>query len=195
MFRQTAATAATLLAASATLLPLFKPDASRDYSGSPCLQGFFSDWREWSNVPGQLRTTGAFISDADGASQPSQEINLVGSDEGDKFWSLRGRFTDSARSKFIVDFSPKGGPANLFGYCSGADQIRWADGNSWWREPLQAGWARDPRSLASLKYLSQSEAAEVDAALMPTPGLTVERHTRPPEPNGDLRLDSLPPRP
>ena len=46
------------------------------------------------------------------------------------FWSLRGKFTDPTKTKVAVDFSPKGGPADLAGaYAEG--KLTWPDGNSW----------------------------------------------------------------
>ena len=170
---------ATIIVVSLTLHPLQQSGvhitpARRRALKSSCVNGFFSDWTEWSLSPGRLRTTGAFLSDAEGLS-PSKHFTLVGSDDGDAFWTLHGHFAGGAHDEFVVDFSPKGGPPSLGGRCDGADRILWADGNSWWREPSRrfAGWAKS-QPLAHLKYLSQAEAAAVDALLMRSPGLSVE---------------------
>ena len=127
---------ATIIVVSLTLHPLQQSGvhitpARRRALKSSCVNGFFSDWTEWSLSPGRLRTTGAFLSDAEGLS-PSKHFTLVGSDDGDAFWTLHGHFAGGAHDEFVVDFSPKGGPPSLGGRCDGADRILWADGNSWW---------------------------------------------------------------
>mmetsp|Transcript_107705 Transcript_107705/g.231885 ORF Transcript_107705/g.231885 Transcript_107705/m.231885 type:complete len:296 (-) Transcript_107705:42-929(-) len=63
----------------------------------------------------------------------SDAITLVGSDDGEAFWTLRGRVTDPAKGEFVIDFSPKGGPAGLRGTFS-QDRLTFADGNSWTRQ-------------------------------------------------------------
>jgi len=60
----------------------------------------------------------------------SDEITLVGSDDGESFWTLRGRIT--SKGKFVIDFSPKGGPADLHGAFS-QDRLTFSDGNAWSR--------------------------------------------------------------
>lgn len=70
-----------------------------------------------------------FISDiAD--MMPSNNITLVGSDDGCTFWSLKGAFTNKSTGALVVDFSPKGGPADLQGTFTGTN-ITWKDGNAW----------------------------------------------------------------
>lgn len=57
-------------------------------------------------------------------------IFLIGSDDGTTFWSLQGAWVDRDVGNLTVDFSPKGGPANLSGVCTN-DTIAWEDGNAW----------------------------------------------------------------
>ena len=55
---------------------------------------------------------------------------LVGSDDGQTFWSLRGTWTSRAKGEIQIDFSPKGGPAHLAGTVQ-SNGIRWSEGNFW----------------------------------------------------------------
>eukprot|EP00933_Yihiella_yeosuensis_P050374 TRINITY_DN48172_c0_g1_i1.p1 TRINITY_DN48172_c0_g1~~TRINITY_DN48172_c0_g1_i1.p1 ORF type:complete len:233 (+),score=52.82 TRINITY_DN48172_c0_g1_i1:77-775(+) len=69
------------------------------------------------------------ISDAEGDKE-GDGLTLIGSDDGSNFWMLKGKFTDKAQNKLVVDFSPKGGPKELAGTFED-DAIKWSDGNSW----------------------------------------------------------------
>jgi len=61
----------------------------------------------------------------------SEDITLIGSDDGKNFWTLHGK-QDQSRCDISVDFSPKGGPANLSGkYEANTLAIVWADTNFW----------------------------------------------------------------
>ena len=66
---------------------------------------------------------------------PSQTIQMVGSDDGDpaKLWFLDGDGAGDPTNSLIMDFSPKGGPAELIGTWEPAPKrtITWADGNVW----------------------------------------------------------------
>ena len=57
-------------------------------------------------------------------------LAMVGSDDGATFWSLQGTFTDSAKTKMAIDFSPKGGPADLASEHT-PGKLTFPDGNSW----------------------------------------------------------------
>ena len=96
-------------------------------------QGFFGDWRE-VYPDGTHRTSSSFFSTAlDGT------ISIVGSDDGNLFWTLHGTVEDWATRRLVVDFSakvlPNGytGPRNLGGQYVG-DRITWDDGNQWLKE-------------------------------------------------------------
>lgn len=66
---------------------------------------------------------------------PGDVLTFVGSDDGANFWSVRGKWLQKDQGKFIVDFSPKGGPKDLQGtFWSG--KIFWADGNAWSRQAI-----------------------------------------------------------
>jgi hypothetical protein len=72
------------------------------------------------------------ISDAEGDKQ-GDGLTLIGSDDGENFWMLKGKYTDKASNAVSIDFSPKGGPSDLAGtFADGA--IKWSDGNSWEKE-------------------------------------------------------------
>lgn len=61
----------------------------------------------------------------------SNDITLIGSDDGTSFWTIHGTAAQG-RCKINVDFSPKGGPAELAGkYEPNTLAIVWADGNYW----------------------------------------------------------------
>lgn len=78
---------------------------------------------------------------------PGTALTLVGSDDGESFWTLSGAFEDKATGAITVDFSPKGGPSNLKGtFANGA--ITWSDGNQWTRQAVKAASA--PQALAQV---------------------------------------------
>jgi hypothetical protein len=87
---------------------------------------FLTDWAR-THADGTRRSSVALFSE-DGA-----RIKLFGSDDGVHFWTLYGERTGdsgSASATLVVDFAPKGGPANLPGVWFG-DRIEWQDGNVW----------------------------------------------------------------
>lgn len=62
------------------------------------------------------------------ASVNDSEIMIVGSDDGDHWWTVQGTFTAKDQGALIVDFSPLGGPNKVSGtYADG--KITWPDGN------------------------------------------------------------------
>merc|ERR1712166_267444 len=62
-------------------------------------------------------------------------ITIVGSDDGIVFWTLFGEWLNPTTGELTVDFSPKGGPADLRGVytyvAGGAGKITWSDNNIW----------------------------------------------------------------
>ena len=97
------------------------------------LQGVFTDPNHYTAGSGTLAGLRA-VSDFAGES-----IALVGSDDGVKFWTLRGHYVAKATSSaIVVDFSPKGGPADLNGTVS-KGTITWQDGSSWSQVLVDSG--------------------------------------------------------
>merc|ERR1719384_1719656 len=58
-------------------------------------------------------------------------ITVIGTDDGVKYWTLKGEFTDKANGKLSVDFTPKGWKPVAAVYKDGC--IEWEDGNKWTR--------------------------------------------------------------
>tara|TARA_B100000795_G_C22686898_1_gene394024 strand:+ start:33 stop:992 length:960 start_codon:yes stop_codon:yes gene_type:complete len=76
-----------------------------------------------------------FVSDAVGT-KSSSLVTIVGSDDGESFWTVKGRFLNATSSEFRVDFQPRGGPSALLGTVVGrpnARSISWQDGSTWRR--------------------------------------------------------------
>jgi hypothetical protein len=76
-----------------------------------------------------------FVSDAIGT-ESSSLVTIIGSDDGDHFWTVKGRFVNATSPEFRVDFQPKGGPSALLGTVVGgpnARSISWQDGSTWRR--------------------------------------------------------------
>ena len=97
------------------------------------LQGVFTDPNHYTAGSGTLAGLRA-VSDFAGES-----IALVGSDDGVKFWTLRGHYVAKATSSaIVVDFSPKGGPADLNGTVS-KGKITWQDGSAWSQVLVDSG--------------------------------------------------------
>jgi hypothetical protein len=72
-----------------------------------------------------------FISNLCG-SEPGDDIVLVGSDDGETVWTLKGKYSDRSKGELSIDFSPKGGPPTLKGRFSHAKgRLTWEDGNFW----------------------------------------------------------------
>mmetsp|Transcript_26366 Transcript_26366/g.83499 ORF Transcript_26366/g.83499 Transcript_26366/m.83499 type:complete len:210 (-) Transcript_26366:54-683(-) len=66
------------------------------------------------------------------ADGPGEKLTVVGTDDGAAFWAVAGRVTDKAEGSLVLDFSPKGGPADLAGkYSLEYEKILWSDGNAW----------------------------------------------------------------
>ena len=72
-----------------------------------------------------------FVSDAIGT-KSSSLVTIIGSDDGENFWTVKGRFVNATSSEFRVDFQPKGGPSALLGTVVGRS-ISWQDGSTWRR--------------------------------------------------------------
>lgn len=77
-------------------------------------------------------------------SETTHSLTMVGSDDGESWFSLKGFCThgpdgpnavDGAMTRIHFDFSPKGGPASLVGiwakYRNGTVTITWPDNNVW----------------------------------------------------------------
>lgn len=106
-----------------------KPDDAKDAqtSNSDDIGGFYTDPNHFKE--GSFAGT-RMVSDVQGEAR-SNDIALVGSDDGDTFWTLHGRFTSEARRELFIDFSPKGGPKLGGTYEDG--RIEYDDGNAWSR--------------------------------------------------------------
>merc|ERR1719445_240750 len=57
-------------------------------------------------------------------------IMLIGSQDGDTWWTLVGKYLDKTQTEVRVDFSPLGGKKDFEGNIT-ADAIKWEDGNVW----------------------------------------------------------------
>ena len=104
-------------------------------TGASC-GGFYTDPNHYKGRESFAGTR--MVSDEIGDAA-SDTLTLVGSDDGVAFWTLAGAWTDQATGKLTVDFSPKGGPADLQG-TYGCDEsscgegnckITWQDGSAW----------------------------------------------------------------
>lgn len=65
-------------------------------------------------------------------SAESKDITITGSDDpkASSIWKIQAR--EEEPGKILVDFRPKGGPANLLGVYETSDNgIHWPDGNVW----------------------------------------------------------------
>lgn len=106
---------------------------NNDPSGRTTIGGIYYD----PAFPGLLDGTfegSRMVTDEIGDASGNQ-LTLIGSDDNVFFWSAKGHWVDKAAGTLIVDFSPKGGPANLAGTFS-AGTIHWADGNRWTRQAV-----------------------------------------------------------
>lgn len=106
----------------------------------------------------------------------TDDITLIGSDDGVNFWTLHGKQAQT-RCDIVVDFSPKGGPASLSGrYEPETKAIVWSDTNFWneinipdfaWgtdsatdKEIAGVYWGSDsikPKTWAGVRMISDSE--------------------------------------
>lgn len=77
---------------------------------------------------------------------PPHTVVMVGSDDGEKWWALKGLCKGEAMVDIVMDFSPKGGPADLQGewVAAPAREIRWPDGNAWYKPSVYRGWFKPP---------------------------------------------------
>ena len=71
------------------------------------------------------------------AEGPPHVLTLTGTDDGQRWFTLKGTCSGSGMSVITFDFSPKGGPSNAVGTASvlsnGEAVITWPDGNVWTR--------------------------------------------------------------
>lgn len=109
--------------------PAFQTDV--DASGKKTIAGFYHDPNHFKE--GSWGGT-RMISD-DYGSLPTNTLTLIGSDDGVKFWTILGQWTDKSKGELSVDFSPKGGPPRLAGVLS-SGRITWTDGNGWSRQRM-----------------------------------------------------------
>eukprot|EP00992_Anisonema_acinus_P009619 TRINITY_DN5816_c0_g1_i1.p1 TRINITY_DN5816_c0_g1~~TRINITY_DN5816_c0_g1_i1.p1 ORF type:complete len:245 (-),score=56.39 TRINITY_DN5816_c0_g1_i1:73-753(-) len=93
---------------------------------SASIEGFYTDPNHYK--PGTFAGT-RMISDRSGDTA-MRNITMVGSDDGLSFWTLYGHWVDKGNGSLVVNFAPKGGPANFPGVASGS-YITWQDGNKW----------------------------------------------------------------
>lgn len=99
---------------------------------------------------------------ADGSAEG--KIAAVGTDDGVAFWAIRGAIVDRAAGIFTMDFSPKGGPAELSGrYEKAEGAIAWADKSRWTalsEAPTTAGRKSGAPGRAGGLYFDPSFASE-----------------------------------
>mmetsp|Transcript_50958 Transcript_50958/g.84464 ORF Transcript_50958/g.84464 Transcript_50958/m.84464 type:complete len:121 (+) Transcript_50958:79-441(+) len=66
---------------------------------------------------------------------PPHALTLIGTDDGNHWFTLMGTCSGPGMATITFDFSSKGGPAKLVGTAqlseSGLAQIVWPDGNAW----------------------------------------------------------------
>lgn len=83
-----------------------------------------------------------FVSDAAGdeidtqSNQSSSTITIIGTDDGETWYTIYGHFVDDSSRRLVVDFSPIGGPAARAGIADNG-MIHWDDGG-WWTRTLNA---------------------------------------------------------
>lgn len=112
----------------------FEPDSApctdKEKPGGSEFGGLYTDPNHFKQ--GSFAGT-RMVSDLKGTA-PSDDITLVGSDDGLLFWTLSGKFTSKKDGSLEIDFSPKGGPKLAATYVNG--HIKYEDGNSWSHTPL-----------------------------------------------------------
>lgn len=106
-------------------------DSSACQETSTDVGGFFTDPNHYEE--GTLSGT-RMISDIVGDAS-TDAVTLIGSDDGDSFWTVSGVFTDKVAGAMVVDFSPKGGPAS-FTATFANDNLTFQDGNAWSKQTL-----------------------------------------------------------
>ena len=96
------------------------------------------------------------------AEAPPHVLAMVGSDDGDSFWFLKGKCTGADMTNIHFDFSPKGGPTDLVAKWHGAASnstplsIVWSASNKWFK----AGASKSAMADVHLDWLDV-RAAEV----------------------------------
>lgn len=107
-----------LLGLTPVLTPDHSPFVQAAYAADSVFVGSYND----PNHPGCLRKITA----------KGKEITIVGSDniDGSNQWIIKAK--EEYPGTIFVDFSPKGGPADLLGVFDEKDNgIRWPDKNLW----------------------------------------------------------------
>lgn len=108
--------------------PIMVANAAVDFNGSYSDPNHLNCMRVITTVsPGKVELSGT---DGNPACPP---------DGSGKLWKLSGEVSESS---IVVDFSPKGGPANLKGTFlkdnTSDGGIQWPDGNFWTKKPYQS---------------------------------------------------------
>ena len=65
---------------------------------------------------------------------PAHTLTMIGTDDGSRFWMIKGSCSGPSMTDIHFDFSSKGGPADLTGKWSKDEEgesITWPDGNAW----------------------------------------------------------------
>ena len=71
------------------------------------------------------------------AEVPAHTLNLIGSDDGESWWFLKGKCSGPQMTQISIDFTPKGGPADMGATWKAGGtgpmpgRIYFPDGNSW----------------------------------------------------------------
>lgn len=114
--------------------------------------GLYTDPRHHNGERGSLAGT-RMLSDAEGGA-----VRVVGTDDGAAWWALTG--AADGEGGLTVDFSPKGGPADLKGAVSDG-KITWPDGNAWSR---LTALSDDGGAEAYADWVERMGVAELDGA-------------------------------
>jgi len=120
------------------------PDLEGKWDGTGIV---FPDGNKWTKVTNEIYA--GFYADPNHPgmerriyNMESGSIMIKGTDDGDSWWVL----TAQPKEEIVeIDFSPKGGPADLVGKWDGTG-IAFPDGNKWTKltNDVLAGWYSDP---------------------------------------------------
>lgn len=131
-----------------------------------------------------------FVSDAIGTTS-SSTVTIIGSDDGESFWTVKGRFLNATSPEFRVDFRAKGGPpsAALVGTVH-ARSITWQDGSSWRRvstAPPAAALTVRPKASSGVEGPFNDFKLPFNGTALPYVGAWI---APPPWPGSNLRIFS-----
>ena len=116
--------------------PDFTPRVIPEAGPPGIIQGIFADAAHWDKTKQSFAGL-RFISDSVGV-MPGRTLTIIGTDDGVSFWTLAG--TKGNDVTLNLDFSPKGGPANLMTEWDAAKgRLIFSDGNYWTRV-AQSNW-------------------------------------------------------